>query len=120
MQAEIVIKAACENYEILNEAKEILSSHEVDDFTLGKLIYEHHKRLRDSLGISSERIENILDKALSAGALGGKINGSGGGGCCFVYVHEKDCEQILDAVEKMGYPGKVLKIDTGLRVEEND
>ena len=119
-QALKVIKAACENFAILNEAKEMLISGKVDDAVFGKLIYEHHKRLRDGLGISTDKIENILDKAMSAGALGGKINGSGGGGCCFVYAREEDSEKILSEVEAMGYPGQILKTDTGVRTDPND
>ncbi len=119
-QAERVIRAACENYEILLQAKEMLISGISDEAGFGRLIYEHHKRLRDGLGISTAKIESILERALYAGALGGKINGSGGGGCCFVYAREEDSEKILLEVGAMGYPGQILRIDSGVRVDEND
>ena len=120
-QAERVISAACENYAILLKAKELLTSEDdFDDEIFGRLIYEHHIRLRDGLGISTDKIEHILDTAIASGALGGKINGSGGGGCCFVYVRKEDRTKVLEAVEKIGFPGRILDIDTGVRVEDND
>ena len=119
-QAERVIRAACENFMILEEAKKMIMSGSINDEEFGKLLYEHHKRLRDGLRISTGRIEKILDTALSAGALGGKINGSGGGGCCFVYARSEDCENILRKIETMDYPGQILKIDSGVRMDEND
>jgi galactokinase len=51
----------------------------------GRLLTAHHAILRDVLGTSTPRIDALLDAALAAGAWGGKINGSGGGGTCFVY-----------------------------------
>ena len=43
----------------------------------------------------------MLDAALVAGALGGKITGSGGGGCMFVYGIEQK-EKIMDAIRGQG------------------
>ena len=51
------------------------------------------------------------------GAYGGKINGSGGGGCCYVYAPRDKAEDIIKAVEAMGYPGKILVQDTGVRCD---
>lgn len=111
------LKASIDNFIILNQARKMLCNGEFDDFLFGDLINRHHRNLRDGLGTSSAKIEQILDIALSAGALGGKVNGSGGGGCCFVYAHEKDADHILEAVKKEGYPGKILNQDNGVRRE---
>ncbi|MBQ7053723.1 MAG: kinase, partial [Oscillospiraceae bacterium] len=67
--------------------------------------------------ISTATIEKILDCAIANGAYGGKINGSGGGGCCFVYAPRDKAEAIIEAVGKLGYPGKILVQDTGVRVD---
>lgn len=111
------VLANIDNYRILLEGLEELKKPCVDDEKLGSLIYRHHVNLRDGLGISTDTIENILDTAMANGALGGKINGSGGGGCLFVYAREEDCDRILQAVQAKGYPGKVLCQDTGVRVD---
>lgn len=111
------VLANIDNYRILRQGLEVLSAPQVDDQKLGELIYRHHVNLRDGLGISTPTVERILDTALENGALGGKINGSGGGGCLFVYAREQDCERILEAVQAKGYPGKVLHQDTGVRTD---
>lgn len=110
-----VLSAAVDNYRILLEAKELLKADVIDDAKIGALISRHHANLRDGLRISTPRIEEILDTAKSNGALGGKINGSGGGGCGYVYAMEKDCAAIMAAIEKLGYPTKMLCQDSGVR-----
>lgn len=116
-QAMKVFQAACSNYRILLEAEAMLACGAVDNRRFGELLYLHHCNLRDGLGISTPDIERILDTAMDSGALGGKINGSGGGGCCFVYARQDDAEKILAAVRNLGFPGQVLLPDTGARVD---
>jgi len=112
-----VLSAAVDNYRILLEAKALLDADVIDDAAIGALITRHHANLRDGLQISTPRIEEILNTAIENGALGGKINGSGGGGCGYVYAREADCEKIMKAIEALGYPTKMLKQDTGVRKE---
>ncbi|MBE7025130.1 MAG: GHMP kinase [Ruminococcaceae bacterium] len=112
-----VLSAAVDNYRILLEAKKLLAADEIDDAAIGALICRHHANLRDGLQISTPRIEEILQTAMENGALGGKINGSGGGGCGYVYVREEDCEKVMKAIEALGYPTKMLMQDTGVRKE---
>ena len=110
--------AALYNYEILREFAAANESKGMKPEYFGKLLYEHHCRLRDGLGISTAAIEEILDTAIKNGALGGKLNGTGGGGCCYVFAHEKDLNRIMDAVESKGYPSRIIRIDSGARVDE--
>jgi galactokinase len=81
----------------------------------GRLLKAHHVNLRDGLDISTPAIEKILDTAYKNGALGGKINGSGGGGCAYVYAYDEDCDRIINAVAELGYPGRIVKQDSGIR-----
>jgi galactokinase len=113
------VKANIDNYKILKEAEKMFKSDNIDSEKLGTLLKRHHANLRDGLEISTPKIEEILETAYQNGALGGKINGSGGGGCCYVYAHEKDSKQILDKVCAKGYWGVILKQDTGVRVDNN-
>lgn len=117
------LSASIDNYKILKQAETMLKDNASDSSIFdmekfGSLIYAHHKNLRDGLGISTDTIEKIMDTAIEAGALGGKVNGSGGGGCLYVYCHEEDNEAIQAAVQKLGFPGKVLKMDTGSRRDD--
>jgi len=112
-----VLSAAIDNYKILLEAKEMLVSGDIDNVKLGKLITKHHANLRDGLNISTDKIELILKTAIENGAWGGKINGSGGGGCCYVYADRNVCDKIIKAVSALGYPGQVIIQDSGVRRE---
>jgi len=105
--------AAVRNFKIL---KRFMESDDMDSRSFGSMIYEHHVNLRDGLGISTPEIEEILDTAMGAGALGGKLNGTGGGGCCYVYAPEKNLDAILSAVEKKGYPGRIIRVSEGVSV----
>lgn len=111
------LEANIDNYKILLEAKEMFSRGNIDSEKLGKLLKRHHENLRDGLLISTPKIEEILETAYENGALGGKINGSGGGGCCYVYAYEKDSQTILDKVSEKGYWGVIIKQDSGVRVD---
>lgn len=109
------LKASIDNYKILLEGKALLEGDSFSPEKLGELLKRHHANLRDGLCISTPIIEDILNTAYENGALGGKINGSGGGGCCYVYAKDEDCENILKAVTSKGYPGYVIKQDSGVR-----
>ena len=64
------------------------------------------------LKVSTPKIESMLDAALDAGALGGKINGSGGGGCMFAYA-PNNSEAIAEAIEKAGGKSYIVRADEG-------
>ena len=109
--------ANLKNYAIERRAYELFQAGQMEDETLGRLLNEHQQNLRDGLGISTPLIDQILRTALAQGAYGGKFNGSGGGGCLFVYAPRDRADSILHSVKEMGYPGMVLSQDAGLTVE---
>jgi len=47
--------------------------------------------------------------------LGGKINGSGGGGCMFAYA-PKNAEIVAEAIEKVGGKSFIISSDSGTRI----
>lgn len=77
------------------QARKLLEKGKPDPKSLGKLLLSHHAILRDNLGVSTPRIEQMLEISLAAGGLGGKINGSGFGGCMYCY-----CPGAENAVQK--------------------
>jgi len=111
------VMAALQNYDILKKFVKENSAGSLSPQRFGELLYAHHKKLRDGLSISTPAIEEILDTAIENGALGGKLNGTGGGGCCYVFAHEKDLVKIKDAVEKKGYPARIIHTDKGASVD---
>lgn len=115
----VKLSASIDNFRILKEAEKMLNGGKFDPEHFGSLIKAHHANLRDALNISTPAIESILETAYKNGALGGKVNGSGGGGCAYVYAYDEDCDRILKAVQELGYPGRVLKQDTGVKVDDD-
>jgi galactokinase len=112
--------AAIRNYKILREFLRLYNSGNLSPEKFGEMLYEHHKNLRDGLGISTNEIEEILDTAISAGALGGKLNGTGGGGCCYVFADEDKLKAIVEAVESKGYPGRIIHTADGVSAYGRD
>ncbi len=114
--------ANLEDRDILLEGKELLSQTQSangnadTDVRFGELLYKHYLNLRDHKRTSTPKIDRMMDAALTAGALGGKINGSGGGGCMFVYAPEK-AEEVAEAIEKAGGKSYIITVDEGTRSE---
>lgn len=114
------VRANISNYKIQREALEMFESGNVDDVKLGELLNAHMANLRDGLGISTPIIDKILEIALAHGAYGGKFNGSGGGGCLYVYTARDKAEEIMAAVKEAGYPGMILNQDRGLSIDSEN
>jgi len=68
-------------YEMVDEATNILHDKRADISEFGKLMTESWRLKRDiSVEVSNDRIDEIFDAAMDAGAIGGKLLGAGGGG----------------------------------------
>jgi galactokinase len=87
-----------------------------DHEEFGRLLSKQHAVLKDHLQISTLKIERMIEASLKAGALGGKINGSGGGGCMFAYA-PNDPEKVAKAIEKIGAKVYIVHVDDGARRE---
>jgi galactokinase len=111
-----LLEGTVRNHGITMEAKKVLQSKPLDHRKLGELLNAHQRILRDVLRISTPKIDGMLEAALDAGAYGGKINGSGGGGCMFVYAPENP-ERILKSIEKVGGKGYIVRLDEGTRID---
>ncbi|MEO6282192.1 MAG: galactokinase family protein [Dyadobacter sp.] len=117
-----LLRANVEDRDILLEGKALLTQsihtpvNEQFDTHFGELLYKHYKNLRDHKRTSTPKIERMMNAALSAGALGGKINGSGGGGCMFVYAPSRAAE-VAEAIEKQGGKSYIITVDSGTRIE---
>jgi len=57
----------------------------------------------------------MIDAARDAGALGCKINGSGGGGCMFAYA-PNDPDAVVDAIGSVGGTAYLINADDGTKV----
>lgn len=96
------------NWDITCQAKILLTDHVFDSNRLGSLINQHHAMLRDGIGVSTPQIEKMISAAHNAGALGAKVNGSGGGGCMIAYAPGRE-EEVVEAINDAG--GKAEKVN---------
>ena len=81
--------------DMVDTAENILTDENKDLDEFGRLLHETWK-LKRSTGnkISTNEIDMIYDKALNAGALGGKLLGAGGGGFMLFYVPDENKENV--------------------------
>jgi galactokinase len=79
----------------------------------GRLLTAHHRELSVKLGVSTEKLDRMCRAALAAGALGAKVNGSGGGGTMFAFAPSRE-EAVAAAIEGEGGRAHRVYIDQGL------
>jgi galactokinase len=104
------------NRDITAEALALFRQQNFDHRQLGTLLNECQAVLREHLKISTPKIDRMIEAALGVGAYGGKINGSGGGGCMFVYAPENP-EAVAHAIERAGGKAYIVQADHGTRNE---
>ena len=117
-QEAAYVKGALENRDLTLQGRRLLSQPSLDKRRFGALLNAQQQILRDVFRISTPKIDAMLQAALEAGAYGGKINGSGGGGCMFVYAPENP-KKIAKAIEEAGGKAYIITLDAGVKVERN-
>lgn len=91
-------------YELVDEAERVLTDKNTSLDEFGKLLDYTWKLKRGiSSGISTGSIDEQYDKAMKAGALGGKLLGAGGGGFLLFYVPKEKQEAVKKALEGQMY-----------------
>ncbi|MEM3966104.1 MAG: kinase [Thermoplasmata archaeon] len=103
------------NLEKYNSARDLAYNmveaiSKVDIKKIGDIMYSNWKLKRDfSPGITNEKIDLIFEKCMKAGALGGKIQGAGGGGFFLFIVDDKNKENVKKSVpELIELPIKII------------
>ncbi len=107
-----LLNGTVRNRDITFRALKALDKSTLDHEMIGNLMNDHQKVLREILKISTPKIDRMIKAALDAGAFGGKINGSGGGGCMFAYAPENS-QVVKEAIEKEGGTAYILTVDEG-------
>ncbi len=89
-------------YELVNEAEQVLVNKDIDDF--GRLL-DITWKLKKGTGsaISTGSIDELYEKGMHAGALGGKLLGAGGGGFLLFYVQPKKQKAVREAMSDLMY-----------------
>lgn len=89
--------------ELVTEGERILTSDTpLSEF--GRLLDWTWKLKRGITGrISNANIDSLYDRALRAGAIGGKLLGAGGGGFLLFYVEPEKQKQVREALDRLMY-----------------
>lgn len=114
----LMAEATFRNRDLTSRAVKLLSDPLPAPQDLGSMLREHHEILRDGLDRSTPKIERMIAAAYDAGALGCKINGSGGGGSMMAYTvgHEQD---VAAAIGRTGAKTYVVKVGKGVTLTRN-
>lgn len=110
------LEAVLSNHDITRQARMELSKASPDIPRIAALMNRHHFILRERLGISTPRIERMIEHAMAAGAMSAKINGSGEGGCMFAFCPGKQAE-VAEAIARAGGKPYVINVGPGLQIE---
>lgn len=102
--------------EIVEEAKEFIVSK--NWIEAGRLMNKNQELLKE-LGVSTDRLDGMIDSSIKSGAYGAKLSGAGGGDCMIAFGPEEKVLQIKKAITKAG--GKVINVKSnasGVRIEK--
>ncbi|MBR1911103.1 MAG: hypothetical protein IJ828_01975 [Treponema sp.] len=89
-----------EMHHLVDDAEKILTDASISIDEFGKLLDYTWKLKRGiSSGISTNAIDEQYEKAIHAGALGGKLLGAGGGGFLLFYVPKGKQQAVKDALK---------------------
>ncbi len=103
---------------LVDQSRESLEG-EFDSEKLGRLMNINHGLL-SALGVSTKELSDLVYATRSAGALGSKLTGAGGGGCMYAYCPGR-CDEVSTAIEVAGGTPISTKIaKEGVRIEKRE
>jgi len=107
------------NRDLCTEGRDMLRrTIAFDARRLGAMFNEEHRVLGETLGISTPRIDRLQHDCNAAGALGGKINGSGGGGTLFCFAPDAR-DRVCEMLDQRMAPRYVVRPAEGARIERD-
>ncbi len=95
--------------DIVDEAHRAIETGDVD--TLGPLMDNNHELLIE-LGISSPKLDKLVEAARFAGAMGAKLSGAGQGGNMIALAEKDAVEEISEALKEAGAAQVICTIIT--------
>lgn len=89
---------------LVDEAQQILTAQTERLGDFGRLLHEQWKIKRGmASSVTNSEIDSIYEAGISAGALGGKLLGAGGGGFMLFFASPERQQPVLDALRKLLY-----------------
>jgi len=93
--------------ELVDEARTAIE--EGDPYTLGGLMDQNHDLLQE-MGVSSPELDELVEAARMAGALGAKLSGAGWGGNVIALVEERLADEVEEALQQAGAARTILAV----------
>ena len=98
------IKQLQEMLSLVDDAEAVLEDKHSDLDDFGRLLDKTWRLKRQTGGaITTNSIDELYEKGVSAGALGGKLLGAGGGGFLVFYVTPDKKEAVMDSMKDLLY-----------------
>ncbi|PJA22394.1 hypothetical protein COX59_02925 [Candidatus Beckwithbacteria bacterium CG_4_10_14_0_2_um_filter_47_25] len=79
--------------------------------TAGKLMNQNQEILR-KIGVSTPKLEQLIQASLAAGAWGAKLSGAGGGDCMIALANEGKKAAVEKAIQLVG--GEIIRVKLAL------
>lgn len=97
-------KQLLEMLDLVNQAQKILTDKNADLDDFGRML-DHTWKLKRQTGgaITTNSIDELYQRGIDAGALGGKLLGAGGGGFLVFYVQPEKKQAVKDAMKDLLY-----------------
>ncbi|MBO0929452.1 GHMP family kinase ATP-binding protein [Fibrella aquatilis] len=109
----VLLKATLACRDLTTDALALLHAPHLNHARLGQLLTQLHTYLRDAYQLSSPQADRLLDVALRAGALGGKVIAGSRAGALLVYAPDNS-RQVAEAIERAGGRATVVRLGAGV------
>lgn len=98
------VKQLHQMYKLVDDAERVLEDRHSDLDDFGRLLDNTWKLKRQTGGaITTDSIDRLYERGITAGALGGKLLGAGGGGFLVFYVTEEKRASVMEAMKDLLY-----------------
>lgn len=91
---------------LVESAKKGLQMGDLPD--VGRCMNEN-QRLLVQLGVSTQKLDDMVESAIRAGAYGAKLSGAGGGDCMIALVDEAKRQDVEKSIEQVG--GEIIHVN---------
>ncbi|MHA1367302.1 MAG: hypothetical protein ACTSP5_12950, partial [Candidatus Heimdallarchaeota archaeon] len=112
-----MVETSIRNRDLTQKALSLFTKGTIKPKLMGEMLDQHHFLLRDGFKRSTAKIEHMISAVKDVGALGAKMNGSGGGGTMLAYAPGKE-KEVMNAIDDAGGKAYNISIGQGARLEK--
>lgn len=101
MDTDVYLK---EMHSLVDDAEKVLTDRNADLDNFGRLLaHTWTLKRKTGLAVSTDSIDELYERGLKAGALGGKLLGAGGGGFLIFYCRPEKRKAVKEALKDLMY-----------------